>query len=378
MKIAVDCRMLNKRIGMARVTYNLLLNLKKLDKNNEFIVDLLFDREVDNVNRKKWIKLGYNVKIIKCKNYFLWEQFFMPIYCRKNKYNCTIFMLNTGSIFIRPSKFVIGYIHDVIYMKSKKIIPYSRSLYKFVGRLYRKLIVPLFAKKTNYIITVSKFSKFDIINELKCDPKKIIVNYNGFDSFGSVNKVSNIYGNYIFALGSIDSRKNTDLVIKYFYKINKINEFNDYKLILSGIENFNETCLGKLAKKLNIRNKIISLGFVDDNQLFNLYRNAKVFLFLSSYEGFGLPLLEAMYCGVPIVSSKLTCIPEIADDAAIYVDIYNETEVVDTVVKVLSNIRLRKDIIKNGYIRVKQFTWIKSCVKLKFVLQKIENFYNKK
>ncbi|MCD2347505.1 glycosyltransferase family 4 protein [Clostridium guangxiense] len=359
MKVAIDCRMLDKKIGMARVTYNLLLYLKNYDSNNTLDIDLLFDRDYGNEFNKKWILRGYNVKILHCKNYFLWEQVVVPLYCKK-KYDCVVFMLNTGSAFIKPSRYVVGYIHDVIFMKNRKEVPYSKSLYKIFGRLYRKLIVPKFAQKADEIITISKFSKVDIEKTLKINQDKIKVIYNGCDSIDlheEFTKSYNIDEKYIFAIGSLDKRKNTELIIRYFSEFIKNGKYKHYKLKICGIDDFYNTYFGSIVEKLKIKQSIISVGKVDDDELTNLYLNSEFFIFLSSYEGFGLPPLEAMKLGVPVVCSKLSCLEEIVGDAAELVNPYVEEDVINSMIEIVENNSLRESYILRGYEMVKKYKW---------------------
>lgn len=311
--------------------------------------------------------------VVKSLGYALWEQFSVPIHSWR-KYDCVIYMMNTGPVLFKTTKYMIGYIHDVIYMKSKEEVPYSKSIYKYLGRMYRKLVVPIFAKKCDIIFTVSEFSKNDIIKSINYKSKNIKVIYNGFEINSKKSDLGKriVEDPYILFLASIDYRKNTDLMINYFSKLIKFEEFNNYKLVLCGIENIENTHYHNMIKNQKLYDNIISLGKVSDDILIRLYKDAQVFIFLSSYEGFGLPLLEAMSMHTPVISSNLTCLPEIGGEAVLYVDPFNEVETLDKTKLLLTNSSLRKELINKGHERVKLFNWDKSAENILQYIDKLK------
>jgi glycosyltransferase involved in cell wall biosynthesis len=210
------------------------------------------------------------------------------------------------------------------------------------------------AFKANKIITPSENSKNDIINIWKIPNEKIEVVYYGIDPIDLENfdLIRKIDQPYILFVGNRDNYKNFLNFLKSFKII--LNIYKDLLLICTG-NPFNNNEKKKLSE-MELLNKILQIS-ADENTMINLYKNAELFVYPSLYEGFGLPLIEAMNCQCPVICSKTSCFPEVAGNAAMYFNPYSIEEMAETVVNVLNDSRLKQNLIKSGIERVKKYSW---------------------
>ncbi|WP_457564936.1 glycosyltransferase family 4 protein [Caminibacter sp.] len=233
-------------------------------------------------------------------------------------------------------------VHDIIPLHFKKL---HKKQYH-----YFKYILPLALKNAKGIITVSKHTKEQLIEYYNLDESKIKVIYNGIKQvdFKKVPKK-----NYILYVGRASETKNIKGIIKSFCLSKKRFKIKE-KLYLVGVkrEDIKEDILCKDIK---------FLGYVSDEELEIIYQEAKVFLFPSFYEGFGYPVLEAMGYGVPVVTSKLSSLPEVVGDCAVLVNPYDIEEIAKELFKLLSDATLQEELAQKGLNRAKEFTWQKSA-----------------
>ncbi|RLG11279.1 hypothetical protein DRN73_05760 [Candidatus Pacearchaeota archaeon] len=249
------------------------------------------------------------------------------------------------------------------------LIPY---IYKFPKQVYYyKYFLPFVINNSYKIITVSNYSKNLIQYIYKCDAKKIIVIPLGVsENFYLTNQERK---NWILYVGRFHKIKNINGIIKAFSIL--INRYKlDYKLILVGPNNLDLNQYNFLDK--NLKSRISIYININDIKLRELYNTASLFIFPSFYEGFGLPPLEAMACGCPVVVSNTTSLPEVCGDAAYYVNPYNIENIAEGMYKVLTDFSLRKTLIKKGLERVKQFSWEKAIKKFLKIVEKITNEFN--
>lgn len=284
----------------------------------------------------------------------VWEQLILPFYFIGMKDYILLSFTGLGSIFV-PNKVMT--IHDLSFLENRKW--FSAAYY-----YYYKFMTPLAVKTSKHIITVSRFSKSEILRFYKfIKPEKISVVYNAADStfFSQEGKET---GNYILAVSSIDPRKNFAQLIKSFENI------RNCTLKIVGAQNrvFNNSN--------NIRqcqDNIEYLGRVTDKELVGLYNGAKAFIFPSLYEGFGLPPIEAMMCGCPVLVSDIPVLHEICQDAAIYFNPTDATSISTAINAMLSKSdEERNSIIQKGFENAERFSWQKSVENLINTLQKVE------
>ncbi len=278
---------------------------------------------------------------------------------------------NTGVPFFSPVPVVVT-IHDVI----PHVFPKQYFKNDF-ERLYYELSIKHSITKSKKIITVSEFSKKEIINAYGVDASKIAVVLNAYNSafkliedssfLEAVRKKYNLKEKYILALGGSEYRKNIQRLIRVY-----IAHFSQtYQLVVIG---------GKwrdvdLSRQFASEKNIYFLTNVPEEDLVAIYNMATVFVFPSFYEGFGIPVLEGMACGVPVVTSNVSSIPEVGGDAAVYFNPYDEDDMAAKIHNVLEDEFLQKKMVARGLEKIKEYSWDKCA---KETLQVYEEVLNSK
>lgn len=239
-------------------------------------------------------------------------------------------------------------IHDMAHEKFPQYFSSNTKVSK-----WKKLL----AKKASHIITVSERTKQDLIELYGASSENITTIYHGFnlEEINDNNSVK-LPEHYLLYVGDRKSHKNFNRFITAYSIINKI--YPELKLITTGNSFTKEEIL--VFKKLTIEKEIFNYS-ADDSQLKIIYKNAEMFIFPSLYEGFGLPVLEAMGAGCPNVLSNLGSLPEIARDAGEYFDPYSVESIVESIESVLTDENYKKILINNGYKRIKNFSWEKTA-----------------
>ena len=295
--------------------------------------------------------------------YTISEQLLLPFYIR----NTDIFWSPHYNIPLLPlrSKKRVVTIHDVFHLAYRKDL-------SLLQRIYSKVMINAAVRLSNIVFTVSNFSKNEIIKYTGCESQKIYVVYNGVSpDYNSGYDFKQINQDYILYVGNIKPHKNLKNAIKAFQLI--IEKFPTYKFYIVGKKD------GFITEGLTEINSIIEelgeklffTGWVKEEELKNYYANAKLFIFPSLYEGFGIPPLEAMACGCPTLVSNAACIPEICGNASIYFNPKDSLEIADKITILLLDEKLRKEVIGKGFDRVKLFNWQQSIEKTTTVLEKL-------
>jgi glycosyltransferase involved in cell wall biosynthesis len=217
--------------------------------------------------------------------------------------------------------------------------------------------------KANAIITISEFSKKEIIHLLNIDPTKIHITYPGVNSDFSPEgkRMERLPDRYILFLGNLEPRKNLPVLLTAYQSLPR-NLRDRNSLVLAGTRAWQTNKLEKKIHLLQKDEKIILTGYVPQAMLPNLYRGASLFVYPSFYEGFGLPVLEAMASGVPVITSKTTSLPEVVGDAGVLVNPYDADELKEAMIKVLEDPKIRREMSEKGPERAKLFSWEK-CAK---------------
>lgn len=226
----------------------------------------------------------------------------------------------------------------------------------------------------DYVICVSESTKNDLLNyDQSLNPDKIFVSYpaadqntfypcNNKDKFKKLKEKYGIPDNYILSLCTLEPRKNLARLIRCFHDFITENKIDDLSLVLVGSKGWQfDDIFHEINHSEKLRNKIIVTGYVPDNDLSTIYSNAQSFYYISLYEGFGLPPLEAMQCGVATVTSNRSSLPEVAGDAAILVDPTDEDQICDVMYKLYNQSELRKLYQRKGKLRATKFSWTKTA-----------------
>ena len=326
---------------------------------------------------------GFTIKILKSAFYPVWEQWILPRFAAKRPdalLHCTG---NTAPLWGRNPLVVT--VHDLIFLEENYLLKKDGgSLYQRFGNMYRSMVVPGVVKRAKHIITVSEFQRQLIIKKLQVPREKISVVYNGaaerFFEYSSTLDIKNVRKRYqidelpyIFFFANTEPRKNTDAVLKAFLHFCKQNPGYNHKLVIKGLSQ------QQLQKKIiscgagAVSNRIQQIGYIAVDDLPLIYQGAAMLWFPSFSEGFGLPIIEAMAGGTPVITSHTSVMPEIAGDAALYIDPSKPNELADQSKILLSNDALRNTLIEKGKIRAAKFTWEKSLEQLEKVYDALLN-----
>lgn len=222
-------------------------------------------------------------------------------------------------------------------------------------------------KKAKKVLTISQASKDDIIKIYKIPAKKVVVTYPGIKvktnsrkvEMEEIRKKYKILGEYILFVGTLQPRKNIEKLVEAFSKLGE--EDKKIELIVVGKRGWLFEDILNSPKKYGVTDKVKFLEFVSDQELETLYQNAICFILPSLYEGFGLPVLEAMKNGCPVITSNVSSLPEAGGDAALYVDPKNAVDIKNKIELLISDKKLRNDLVEKGYNQVKKFSWEKTA-----------------
>jgi glycosyltransferase involved in cell wall biosynthesis len=365
MKIGIEGQRLfrKKKHGMDMVALELIRNLQLIDTENEYFIFVKPDED-NTVLRET-----PNFKIIQLDggSYPMWEQIALPKAAKK--YGCEILHCTSNTAPIFSDIPLITILHDIIYMESSyyKILTGSATPYQKFGNAYRKLIVPWVVKKSDKIVTVSHFEKNRIAEFFGMkDDKRLTAIYNGVSTHfkpitdeAELKRVKEKYhlpDHYFFFLGNTDPKKNTIGTLKAFSDFLKQSK-SDYKLVMLDYDlNELEKLVIEIGDKDLIKN-IVLTGYVINTDLPAIYSLCTIFLYPSLRESFGIPMLEAMGCGVPVITSNTSSMPEVAGDAAHIINPYNPEEITQAIIKILGDKGYYDTLCKKGIERNKLFSW---------------------
>jgi len=283
-------------------------------------------------------------------------------------------------IFISPDGFLplsikipcIPVIHDLNFHHRPNDLP--RMVRNYYNRCF-----PKFAEKATRIITVSEYSRKDIVESYNIDPDIIDVVYNGADKIfkpateiekNETKKRFTSGKDYFVYAGSLHPRKNISALLQAFEDFKK-ETGSDMKLILAGETLFITPGMKKKLKHMNYRNDVILTGRVSTEDMHLIISSATVMTFVSHYEGFGIPVLESMQCGVPVIASNVTSIPEVAGDAALYISPGKPETILEAMKKITEDFKLRENLIEKGFVQSRKFSWDKTAEKLWESIEKV-------
>lgn len=379
MRIGIDARLFGtKHGGIGRYTEQLIKELELIDATNEYFVFLddngMNDYQPKNSNFKK-VKANFRA-------YSLGEQLIFPFLLVKYRLDLVHFTHFNVPLLFR-GKFVVT-IHDLIisHYPSHRATTLNPMLYK-TKLFFYDWVVASSARRAKKIIAVSDFTKKDIAHLLKVDSSKIRTVYEGVDlpavseaDTASVLSRLKLSGDFLLYVGSAYPHKNLEKLLEAFaiivanrpslklVLVGKINHF--YNELQKKIEDMAQAA-GPFPERF--KEKVILTGYLDDSELAVLYRQAKLYLFPSLIEGFGLPPLEAQSYDLPVVSSNQSCLPEVLGDSVIYFDPENVSEMAEKIELMLSNDNLRQQKIVAGHANLGRYSWKKMAQEIKEIYQ---------
>ena len=356
MRIGIEAQRIfrENKHGMDYVVLEEIKELQKSDTRNEYFVFVApgEDRCLQDSKNVHIIQIGSNF-------YPLWEQFSLPR--AVSQLNLDMLHCTSNTAPIRCKIPLILTLHDIIFLEPRD--KSNKSFYQNMGWRYRRFVVPRILKKCKRIITVSDFELNNIITKLQIPEEKMVMIYNGYNQwFKPVEDTELIYQQYIdepgyfFFLGNTDPKKNTERTLIAYSKYLEMSDVKR-KLLMADLD---RGYLDEIIDRNdigNIRDHIVMPGYIKNADLPYIYNNAFAFLYTSLRESFGIPLLEAMACGTPVITSNTSSMPEIGGPDVIMVNPLNVNEITEKMLLLEKDKALyqkQKDI---GIIRAQQFSW---------------------
>jgi glycosyltransferase involved in cell wall biosynthesis len=355
-RIGIDARKLHD-FGIGTYIRNLLRHLGRLDKETEFVV---LCRAED---REALAATGPNFRAVaeSAANYSFAEQVRIPLALKRE--GVTLFHAPHYVLppLVRCRSVVT--IHDCIHLMFPQYLPNRLAL------AYARTSIGLAARRATRVMTVSETSKRDILRFVDVEPDRIDVIYNAYDERFEVEPCEEdvvrvreryqLHDEFVLYAGNVKPHKNLERLIEAFNLV-RARGLDHLKLVLIGDEISRYAALRRAVHHHQLHKYVRFLGYLPHETLAVMYRLAGVFVFPSLYEGFGLPPLEAMASGTPVVTSNVSSLPEVAADAAILVDPYDPGAIADGIERVLGDEGLRADLRRRGLARARQFSWEQS------------------
>jgi alpha-1,3-rhamnosyl/mannosyltransferase len=357
-KIAIDVRKWND-YGIGTYVRNLVRHLARLDHETTY---LLFCNEADEPTLRDLAE-NFVPVVDGSARYGLREHLSIPLKLRR---------LGAGLLhsphYVRPllcSVPSVVTIHDCIHLLFPQYLP-SRMAFR-----YARFMMGSAVRRSALVFTVSQASRDDILRFYPwADPEKILVVPNAIDAellrdpgpeeMERVRERYQLHGRFILFAGNVKPHKNLERLIRAFARVRAQGAHQDLGLVLIGDQVSRYGSLRRNVEEAGVRQEVRFFGFVPHQTLAALYRMAAAFAFPSLYEGFGLPPLEAMACGTPVVTSRISSLPEVVGDGALLVDPYSEEEIAQGLARVLDDEELRRGLVERGLARAAVFSWERS------------------
>lgn len=363
MKILIDLTQIPvQKVGVGVYALNLIYKIRELDKTNYYFL------LVQDDDKELHFLASRNFSVIKIKSKyfrhlilrFFLEQFYIPYLVLKLKVSI-VHSLHYSFPLFAPAKKAVT-IHDMTFYKFPKS-------HIFIKRCYFSFFITLASKFTNIIITDSKSTSDDFFHRFKTDKRKIfIVHLGKNDAFkddlgiSRINSVNIKYGilkGYFLYLGTIEPRKNIKNIILAFDKYLKENKL--YQLVIAGKKGWFFEDVFSLVDRLHLLENVIFTGFIEEEDKPYLIAGAKIFIYPSIYEGFGIPVLEALACGIPTITSNVSSLPEVAGDAALLVPPKDIEEIYLAIRRLIEDKELYENLKRRSIEQAKKFSWEKTA-----------------
>ncbi|MEO0101133.1 MAG: glycosyltransferase family 1 protein [candidate division WOR-3 bacterium] len=354
MRIGIDVsRLQEEKRGVGHYLFNLLENISRLDKEDEFYLYSPRPIKFYPAQGGNW---HYRFGHLPLPGSF-WFQTEGKKFIAKDEIDiflgsCNIIPLNLPK---RIKKVLV--IHDLVF------IFYPERMANY-NRLVHKLFFEKSIKVTDYLIALSNRMKRDIIQYFRVESKKIFVIYEGVREMFSpqeekvlnIRKRYNLPRPYILTVGTLEPMKNHIILLRALKKLKL-----DWDLVIIGKKGWKAEGFFSALKELRIGERVKILGYLPAEDLPPFYTGAEIFVFPSLYEGFGLPVLEAMACGTPVICSNVSSLPEIGGDAVLYFNPHSVEELVSQIERLIGDSELREKLKERGIERAKKFSWQKTA-----------------
>lgn len=353
-RIGVDVKSLTHPLsGIGRYTSSLLKSMT-LNKSFEWILyshKPISDYQLSNKN----IIFRYlNLPKFINGHYIIWSQLILPFWIKRDEIDLFWSPSHRLPLFLPKSVASVVTIHDLVWKKSPQTM-------NFFNKLLDSFFMPRSVMMSDKIITVSKSTENDLLEEMPYAAGKTKVIYEAgifYSNYTNIN-TKNINKKYILFVGTIEPRKNLVRLLEAYALLPKKIK-NEYSLYIVGSKGWGKDIIENNINILGIDEYVKVFGYLSDSDLFNTYQKASLLVMPSLYEGFGLPLIEAMNFGLPLVTSNISSMPEIAGNAAVLIDPYSIKSINEALLKVLSNENLKAKLSKCGLKQSKQYNWTKA------------------
>ncbi|SEN57511.1 Glycosyltransferase involved in cell wall bisynthesis [bacterium A37T11] len=374
LRIGIEAQRLfrKKKHGMEVVALELIRHLQQIDKINQYVIFVRADVDDRCVIETQ----NFTICAFKASSYADWEQCKLPKMVKIFNLDFLHSTCNTSALFLSIP--LILTLHDIIYLEK---VDFKGSAYQNLGNLYRRLVVPPVARKSQVVITVSNFEKDVIVKRLNLSENKLQVIYNGvndkFNHFYQYEDIANFKKRYslpesfILFLGNTAPKKNTYHVIIGFMEYCKSCKVI-IPLVILDYERADVLVILEKHGQTNLINYIIFPGFVPSDQMPLMYNASTLFLYPSLRESFGLPILEAMACNTPVITSNTSCMPEIAADAALLVNPHDPMDIAHGIEKIISDQELQITLKRKGLSRIASFSWRTAALQLLTIYNSME------
>ena len=363
MRIGIEAQRVFRRNkhGMDYVVLQEIKELQQIDHKNEYFVFVApgVDRCLKDTKNVHIIVIGESF-------YPVWEQITLPKAAKKYNLDILHCTSNTAPIFCDIP--LVLTLHDIIFLEPRD--KNNKSIYQNMGWLYRRKVVPKILERCRRIITVSNFEKQNIIIKLKKKKKRMAMIYNGYNEwFKPFRDVADIYQSYIdkpgyfFFLGNTDPKKNTERTLIAYSKYLEKSAIKR-KLLMADLDKAYLDGIIERNHIENIREKIVMPGYIVNSDLPYIYNSAFAFLYTSLRESFGIPLLEAMACGTPVITSNTSSMPEIAGSDAILINPESPEEITEKMLRLETDEEYYNAQKEIGLKRAELFSWRKTAEQL--------------
>lgn len=363
MKIGIEAQRIfrKNKHGMDYVVLQEIRELQKMETEDEYFVFV-------KPGEDRCLESTKNVHIVelKCPSYPLWEQWALPRAARRAGVDLLHCTSNTAPICCKMP--LVLTLHDIIFLEPRD--KQNHSLYQNMGWLYRRLVVPRILPKCRRIITVSEFEKQNIMQKLGIEEARMAMIYNGYnDWFRPLDDHQQVYRKYmkekgfLFFLGNTDPKKNTERTLVAYSRYLDQSARKRPLLMADLDRDYLDGIISRNGIE-NIRDHIVMPGYIPNADLPYIYNAAFAFLYTSLRESFGIPLLEAMACGVPVITSNTSSMPEIGGPDAILVNPENADDITAMLLRLETDEAFYQKERNVGLERAKLFSWRKTTEQL--------------
>lgn len=373
MKIAVNCRLLvpDKMDGIGRFTYESLQRISRQNKNCDFT--FIFDRKISEGS----FNFSENVKVVSLSPqarhpilWIIWFEFRLRKFINREKFD--LFLSPEGWIPPKLNCKSLGVMHDLNFVHHPENIIFSH-------RKYLQHFFPKYAHRSDRIATVSEYSKQDISKSYGVKSNHIDVVYNGANKiFQAILeeqqekiRLKHSNGNPFFVfIGTLHPRKNIEHLLKAF-ELFKSKKKTNLQLLIVGNKKWWPQSLENIFQQMSYKSDVVFVGRLEDDELAKVLGSAEALTYLPYFEGFGIPILEAFQAEIAVITSNVTSMPEVAEDAALLCNPKNAEEIAEAMVTIYEDKELRKSLIQKGRARAKFFSWDKTAQLLWESIEKV-------